>query len=195
MHLEGLGNIIKYTDIAIENIEKCIRGGIEFFALDEKSDGLMLNLHKDKGGSCITVAPTYNNNPVRLNNKSFIYTNLYDHELERYYIEFSYGAKYENGVFLYRIAILKIDKETDKFVDGFTFLASFKEYEKYLLTQVWESKRKEKLKEARYRCQLCGAKEVELHVHHNNYDNLCYEEMNDLAVLCKRCHEKFHGIE
>lgn len=66
-------------------------------------------------------------------------------------------------------------------------------HKKYIKSEDWNIKRKAKLKEAEYKCQLCSANETELHVHHNNYNNLGHEEMSDLIVLCKECHSRFHN--
>lgn len=67
-----------------------------------------------------------------------------------------------------------------------------KNYKQYLETNHWQNVRENKLKESNYKCQLCSKKDIELHVHHNTYENIGNEEMNDLIVLCKDCHSKFH---
>jgi len=43
------------------------------------------------------------------------------------------------------------------------------------------------------KCELCGKKK-NLHVHHTTYENhgLEHIHLNDLMVLCKICHAKFH---
>ena len=75
------------------------------------------------------------------------------------------------------------------------FIKDYKEnYIQYLETDHWKSVRENKLKEANYKCQLCSKKDIELHVHHNTYENIGNEEMNDLIVLCKYCHSRFHNI-
>lgn len=68
-------------------------------------------------------------------------------------------------------------------------------YTDYIQSEKWKEKRKIKLKQVNNKCQLCNASNTELHVHHNNYDNLGHESINDLTVLCKDCHEKFHDIK
>lgn len=67
------------------------------------------------------------------------------------------------------------------------------DYSKYLKTPHWKKVRDLKLRECEHKCQLCGSK-VRLEVHHNSYEHLWLEEMymNDLVVLCHRCHAKFH---
>lgn len=49
-------------------------------------------------------------------------------------------------------------------------------------------------------CSDCGIDEDEarregnyLHVHHKNYDNVGNENLEDVEVLCRRCHNEKHG--
>lgn len=91
--------------------------------------------------------------------------------------------------------ILVHDNINDEFLEQLVLCSSPKtliNHEKYIKSEEWDIKRKDKLKEANYKCQLCSNKDTELHVHHNNYDNLGDENMDDLIVLCKECHSKFH---
>lgn len=67
-------------------------------------------------------------------------------------------------------------------------------YDKYLKTLHWKTRRKEALKAANNKCQLCGSG-GELHVHHKNYDRRGEELAEDLIVLCKECHAKHHDKE
>jgi 5-methylcytosine-specific restriction endonuclease McrA len=62
-------------------------------------------------------------------------------------------------------------------------------YEEYLRTAHWLNVKKRQLQKHQ-KCQVCGSQE-NLQVHHNTY-NPFKEEENDLIVLCKSCHEKFH---
>jgi len=64
-------------------------------------------------------------------------------------------------------------------------------YEEYLQTGHWQNIRKQALFRAKYKCQLCSNK-GKLFVHHNTYENRGEEKDEDLIVLCKDCHEKFH---
>jgi len=68
-------------------------------------------------------------------------------------------------------------------------------YKEYLETGEWQNARKRALKAAGYKCQLCGAENTELDVHHNNYDRLGLERPDDIIVLCKACHAKQHNKE
>jgi 5-methylcytosine-specific restriction endonuclease McrA len=67
------------------------------------------------------------------------------------------------------------------------------EYAAYLKTKHWRDYARKKIFQARYRCQLCNS-EGELHVHHRTYERVGRERYRDTIVLCKRCHEHFHGI-
>ena len=67
-------------------------------------------------------------------------------------------------------------------------------YKEYLKTYDWNEARKNALNKSKYKCQLCGKKNIKLNVHHNTYENLGKEKEEDLIVLCDKCHEKFHDI-
>jgi 5-methylcytosine-specific restriction endonuclease McrA len=62
-------------------------------------------------------------------------------------------------------------------------------YREYLKSEHWQEIRKEKLKEAGYKCESCGAKES-LDIHHRHYRTLGHERMSDLQALCRPCHRK-----
>lgn len=69
-------------------------------------------------------------------------------------------------------------------------------YYDFLKTPYWDGIRKYKLYKANYKCSLCGNKD-NLNVHHRSYDRHGYEHLykvanEDLIVLCKECHSKFH---
>ena len=60
----------------------------------------------------------------------------------------------------------------------------------------WQQKRLEVMKFREFHCEMCGSGETTLHVHHKEYfkDYEPWEYDNQqLAVLCKDCHENFHG--
>lgn len=69
----------------------------------------------------------------------------------------------------------------------------FNDYTEYLATEHWDIVRGKKLRSSMFRCSVCGDKEKEFHVHHNNYENLGNENLNYLVVLCKDCHSLFHN--
>ena len=67
-------------------------------------------------------------------------------------------------------------------------------YDEYLQTEHWRQHlRPYALKLAGGRCQLCNGG-GELHVHHRTYERRGYEDIKDVIVLCKKCHEKHHDI-
>lgn len=67
------------------------------------------------------------------------------------------------------------------------------EYKAYLESDAWKRTRKHAIEGARGACQLCDAN-GRIDVHHRTYDRVGDERLSDLIVLCRRCHERFHGI-
>jgi 5-methylcytosine-specific restriction endonuclease McrA len=67
-------------------------------------------------------------------------------------------------------------------------------YREYLQTDEWKATRKQALKRAKFKCQLCGGG-GQLNVHHNSYERRGEELTADLIVLCADCHRKHHNIE
>jgi Zn finger protein HypA/HybF involved in hydrogenase expression len=67
------------------------------------------------------------------------------------------------------------------------------DYREFLLTRFWGDVRSRKLKQARFRCQVCNSN-GRLNVHHRSYENHGYEDLHleDLIVLCEGCHGQFH---
>jgi hypothetical protein len=66
-------------------------------------------------------------------------------------------------------------------------------YADYLQSEQWRKRREILLRKADHRCQLCNSKD-QLQAHHRTYDRIFKEEPNDLVVLCRSCHERFHNI-
>lgn len=64
-------------------------------------------------------------------------------------------------------------------------------YCRYLHSKWWKKRKEQALKAANYTCQICGS-QVDLQVHHLNYENLGREKDNDLLVACEVCHIKRH---
>ena len=66
-------------------------------------------------------------------------------------------------------------------------------YVDFLKTNYWVNIRKKILKKYGYKCALCDNVN-ELNVHHRTYKNHGreHEHLEDLIVLCKECHAKFH---
>lgn len=67
-------------------------------------------------------------------------------------------------------------------------------YKEYLLTPEWKAKANAAKERAGHRCQLCNAEGNNgfLHAHHRTYERLGEELPEDIIVLCKDCHAKFH---
>lgn len=66
-------------------------------------------------------------------------------------------------------------------------------YAEYLQSKHWKHTRTAAIERAGGACQLCN-RTAQLHVHHRTYERLGEELPEDLTVLCKSCHERFHGI-
>jgi hypothetical protein len=65
-------------------------------------------------------------------------------------------------------------------------------YAAYLRSQAWAHRKAEALERAGRRCQVCGH-DRRLDVHHNTYERIGAELPGDLVVLCRLCHNRFHG--
>lgn len=61
----------------------------------------------------------------------------------------------------------------------------------YYRTPEWQSHRRESLRRAKYRCQVCNHR-GELHVCHRTFERRGDEWPQDLVVLCRRCHELYY---
>ena len=66
------------------------------------------------------------------------------------------------------------------------------DYGSYLRSAEWAARRSWKIAEADGRCQVCDSA-IGLEVHHRTYERLGDERQSDLVVLCRQCHELFHG--
>jgi len=68
-------------------------------------------------------------------------------------------------------------------------------YSDFLQTHYWEVLRRYVLLLHRDRCDQCGLT-INLQVHHRSYDFIHdeYQHLDDLAVLCDRCHREQHGL-
>lgn len=67
-------------------------------------------------------------------------------------------------------------------------------YELYLETPEWKRTRAMKLAEAQPRCHLYHEHDGPFNVHHATYERIGAEDMDDLVVLCRGCHARFHGV-
>lgn len=67
-----------------------------------------------------------------------------------------------------------------------------KSYQKYLSSDRWQELRQECLEKFDHKCATCN-QNYQLHVHHRTYENKDTEnEINDLVVLCSKCHTLIH---
>ena len=66
-------------------------------------------------------------------------------------------------------------------------------YPEYLKTTHFLNVKKRALQFWGYKCCLCSNPN-NLHIHHNSY-SWFEEKDNDVVVLCKGCHKKFHDVE
>ena len=65
------------------------------------------------------------------------------------------------------------------------------DYDRYMRSTAWKTKRAEALDHYGHTCTLCGQTE-KLHVHHLHYQSVGQEKMEDLTVCCQGCHYKLH---
>ena len=70
--------------------------------------------------------------------------------------------------------------------------AKQKEYYSYLRSKEWSVVCRMAVHSANHRCQLCNSSH-QLNVHHKTYANLGREVSDDVIVLCRICHARFHG--
>ena len=68
-------------------------------------------------------------------------------------------------------------------------------YSEYLASPQWQVIRRLAIGAADGRCQICNS-DLLLQVHHRRYPNvLGWEQLSDLTVLCRRCHDLFHNAK
>ena len=67
------------------------------------------------------------------------------------------------------------------------------EYQGYLHSDHWKSKRNEALTHFKHRCVICHSK-AKLQVHHLTYKNIGNESIRELIVACGDCHKLIHNI-
>lgn len=68
-----------------------------------------------------------------------------------------------------------------------------KEWRRYLRSGAWAAKRMEAVRRAGFRCQECGRSNFDVskfQVHHLTYEHFGRERVEDLRVLCRRCHRR-----
>lgn len=90
--------------------------------------------------------------------------------------------------------IAKVETEQlqeDLYQQCIQFLRSM-DYKEYIKTDHWQHFRKEALKHFQITCQLCGAKDMTIDIHHKIYINRGRETFNDVIALCRHCHDMYH---
>jgi len=68
-------------------------------------------------------------------------------------------------------------------------------YHQYLKSDKWQNIRMNAGDNSDNRCSKCGSVDY-IQIHHLTYDHVFEEQLypEDLVVLCRKCHEKVHGI-
>ena len=67
-------------------------------------------------------------------------------------------------------------------------------YRKYLLSDVWQTKRRLVLERSGGKCEACGQEDA-TQVHHLAYPLVFgMEPLWDLRAVCRPCHEALHGV-
>lgn len=66
-----------------------------------------------------------------------------------------------------------------------------RDYSQYLKTPHWRCLRERILKTIGYKCLICGS-EVDLCVHHKNYNLWREKDGEDVFGLCEVCHKQLH---
>jgi hypothetical protein len=67
-------------------------------------------------------------------------------------------------------------------------------YKSYLKTDHWKRISSLRRKIDGDKCTICGSKRA-LNVHHYSYSRVAQSgELDDIATVCKKCHEKLHKI-
>lgn len=68
--------------------------------------------------------------------------------------------------------------------------SSYESYEEYIDSDEWRERASRIRMRDGYCCQICGATDVPMEVHHLTYTRLYEEDDGDLLTLCHECHEK-----
>ena len=70
----------------------------------------------------------------------------------------------------------------------------FIELDDYLDSTGWAEKRKRILERDGFKCRLCGSAK-NLRVHHITYENVPFENDDDLLTVCDKCHKDLHSTD
>lgn len=67
-------------------------------------------------------------------------------------------------------------------------------YDRYIRSERWRAKRVSFIAARGKRCERCKrGRRASLQVHHKTYERLGHERLEDVEVLCQRCHAEVHG--
>jgi hypothetical protein len=66
-------------------------------------------------------------------------------------------------------------------------------YKEYLHSEHWQQMRKKVYESRKAECQKCQGRKT-LEIHHLTYERIGHESLDDLLILCGKCHEKEHAI-
>ncbi len=97
------------------------------------------------------------------------------------------------------------EKEHDYLNDQLTSYSATKVYadmymprdekKAHLKSEFWKSLKEERTKIAgKDTCEACGNNIAQLDLHHITYENLGFESIDDLRLLCRNCHGRLHQI-
>lgn len=64
-------------------------------------------------------------------------------------------------------------------------------YKQYLKSKKWAEKKFELFSLRGEKCERCQS-EIDLQVHHKNYRTIFNEDLEDLEILCSKCHKAEH---
>ena len=121
-------------------------------------------------------------------------------------IDIAYLAGHRNSTYELLTLLMDFTKSSGKLIPyellNEIYLEHFKQcfekdygsYQEYIKSPQWQAKA-DRLKAASgWKCQLCNkdGNKTTLHAHHKTYDRLGFEDDNDIIILCKDCHAKFH---
>ncbi|MBP3905282.1 hypothetical protein [Turicibacter sp.] len=66
-------------------------------------------------------------------------------------------------------------------------------YNEHIKSKEWKEFKKEVCELRNYKCQCCGVKKKSnLHLHHKHYKTLGSERLEDVELLCMKCHNLLH---
>lgn len=67
-------------------------------------------------------------------------------------------------------------------------------YETYLKSKKWTDFKAKVIGMRGFNCELCKSQK-NIQLHHLTYERLGKEDINDVMILCKKCHEKAHKLQ